>query len=156
LAGTPEGLIRITLPQKSREYAEAIIRKGLNCAEYIETGFESAVAQITEYFMGSRYSFSLELDFRGTSQFARSVWEAVREIPYGEVRTYAEVARIIGNPRSSRAVGQALKYNPFPVIIPCHRVIAVRGELGGFVGGLELKSYLLELEKKYKPDIHRS
>ncbi|MCR4394576.1 MAG: methylated-DNA--[protein]-cysteine S-methyltransferase [Dehalococcoidales bacterium] len=153
LAGTSEGLLKITLPQKSREYAEASITKQFNCTESSETGFENAVIQLTEYFSGSRYSFSLALDFSATSQFTRSVLEAVREIPYGEVRTYTEIACIIGNPKSSRAVGQALKCNPFPIVIPCHRVIASRGELGGFSGGLELKRYLLEMEKKFKPDV---
>jgi len=154
LAGTPEGLLKITLPQKYREYAEAIIKKQFSCIECSETGFKNAVIQLTEYFLGSRYSFSLALDFRAISQFARSVLEAVKEIPYGEVRTYAEIASIIGNPKSSRAVGQALKCNPFPIVVPCHRVVASRGELGGFSGGLELKRYLLEMEKKFKMDVY--
>jgi methylated-DNA-[protein]-cysteine S-methyltransferase len=104
-----------------------------------------AERQLTEYFDGKRSEFSLELDPTGTA-FQKEVWSALSTIPYGETRTYSDIARQIGNIKAVRAVGAANGRNPISIIVPCHRVIGVSGELTGFAGGLEAKATLLSLE----------
>src|SRR5580704_4181962 len=103
--------------------------------------------QLSEYFAGKRRSFSLALDIRGTS-FQKNVWEALLAIPFGETRSYGQLAKQLGNPKASRAVGAANGKNPVSIIVPCHRVIGSSGKLTGFAGGLETKAHLLDLEKK--------
>jgi AraC family transcriptional regulator of adaptative response/methylated-DNA-[protein]-cysteine methyltransferase len=102
-------------------------------------------AQLGDYFAGRRRAFDLPLDYPG-SPFQRRVWDALRRIPYGETRTYAELARDIGVPGAARAVGRANGANRLAIVIPCHRVIAAGGGLGGYGGGLWRKLRLLELE----------
>ena len=102
--------------------------------------------QLAEYFAGRRRKFPVRLDLRGTP-FQRKVWEALCTIPYGETRSYADVARQIRRPRAFRAVGMANHWNPVAIIVPCHRVVATGGALGGYGGGLRMKKFLLELEK---------
>jgi methylated-DNA-[protein]-cysteine S-methyltransferase len=104
-----------------------------------------ASRQLDEYFSGRRRAFDLPLEFRGT-EFQRSVWNALLEIPYGETRTYGQIADQIGNPTAVRAVGAANGRNPISIITPCHRVIGLSGALTGFGGGLDAKAYLLSLE----------
>ncbi|HEX2485770.1 MAG TPA: methylated-DNA--[protein]-cysteine S-methyltransferase [Myxococcota bacterium] len=106
----------------------------------------AAIAQVLEYLAGKRRAFELPLDLRGTP-FQLSVWEALLAVPYGETRTYAEVARRIGHPAAVRAVGAANGANPVPLVVPCHRVVASGGGLGGYGGGLPLKRRLLALER---------
>jgi methylated-DNA-[protein]-cysteine S-methyltransferase len=106
-----------------------------------------AAAQLGEYFDGTRTSFDLALAPAGTP-FQRSVWSALAEIPYGETISYGELARWVGRPRASRAVGQANGANPLPIILPCHRVVASGGGIGGYGGGLTLKRQLLDLETR--------
>lgn len=101
--------------------------------------------QLDEYFAGTRRSFTVPLRFAGTD-FQRQVWRALLTIPYGETRSYAQIARQIGRPRAVRAVGAANGRNPIPIIAPCHRVIGSTGQLVGFGGGLAAKARLLELE----------
>ena len=101
--------------------------------------------QLKEYLDGKRKGFDLPLKFFGTD-FQRSVWNALLTIPYGETRTYGEIARQIGNPNACRAVGMANHWNPIAIIIPCHRVIGADGSLTGFGGGLTLKQQLLDIE----------
>jgi methylated-DNA-[protein]-cysteine S-methyltransferase len=101
--------------------------------------------QLSEYFAGSRREFSIPLEFHGTD-FQRQVWNALLEIPFGETRTYTEIARRIGRPDAVRAVGAANGANPISIIAPCHRVIGASGSLTGFGGGLENKALLLALE----------
>lgn len=101
--------------------------------------------QLCEYFVGTRRSFDLPLDFRGTA-FQRSVWAALLEIPFGETRSYGEIARALGSPGSSRAVGAANGRNHISIIAPCHRVIGRNGSLTGFAGGMEAKAWLLAME----------
>ena len=103
--------------------------------------------QLTAYFTGKLERFSLALDFVGT-EFQKQVWKALVAIPFGETRTYAQIAREIGRPKAVRAVGAAIGRNPISVIAPCHRVIGSNGKLTGFAGGLEAKAYLLGLESK--------
>ena len=108
--------------------------------------FKPAIAQLNSYFAGELKEFDLPLAPPGT-EFQRKVWSALQEIPYGETRSYGELAREVGNANASRAVGAANGRNPIPVIIPCHRVIGGNGSLTGFGGGLETKQHLLKLEK---------
>ena len=102
--------------------------------------------QLGEYFAGKRKAFSVALDLRGTS-FQKDVWAALLDIPYGETRSYGQLAKELGNPRATRAVGAANGRNPISIIVPCHRVIGSSGKLTGFAGGLETKAQLLTLEK---------
>ncbi len=101
--------------------------------------------QLREYFSGRRRDFDLTLDLRGTD-FQKRCWNELLRIPYGETRSYAEIARAVGSPRSFRAVGQANHYNPIAIIVPCHRVLAADCYLGGYGGGLPVKAHLLRLE----------
>ena len=107
--------------------------------------FNGVIEQLSEYFAGERTDFDLPLSMDG-SEFQRRVWDALREIPYGETESYVGVARSIGRPSAARAVGLANGSNPIAVIVPCHRVIAADGSLGGYGGGLERKRTLLDLE----------
>lgn len=107
----------------------------------------TAKAQLKEYFAGKRESFDVPLDMQGT-EFQKKVWKQLLNIPFGETRSYGELARKIGNINASRAVGAANGKNPLSIIVPCHRVIGASGKLTGFAGGLEAKAHLLGLEAK--------
>ncbi len=104
-----------------------------------------AERQLREYFANERRTFSLALDPRGTD-FQKKVWRALQTIPFGETRSYGQLAQQIGRPTASRAVGAANGRNPLSIIVPCHRVIGANGKLTGFAGGLKAKAYLLKLE----------
>ncbi|MZP30696.1 methylated-DNA--[protein]-cysteine S-methyltransferase [Heliobacterium undosum] len=107
---------------------------------------QACVQQLDEYFQGARQSFSLALALQGTA-FQRRVWEALAAIPFGETRSYREIAEAIGNPKAVRAVGGANHNNPVGIIVPCHRVIGSDGSLTGYGGGLWRKEWLLNHEK---------
>lgn len=107
---------------------------------------ELVYAQILEYFEGRRRSFTFPYELRGT-EFQKKVWRALCDIPYGETRTYKEIAAAVGNPKACRAVGMANNKNPIAIAVPCHRVIGADGKLVGYAGGLDMKEALLELEK---------
>lgn len=109
----------------------------------------AAEKQLNEYFSGTLKQFSLPLEFIGTD-FQKQVWQALLTIPYGETRSYGQIAQQIGNPKAVRAVGMANSKNPISIIAPCHRVIGANGSLTGFAGGLPVKSFLLDLECKAK------
>lgn len=106
---------------------------------------EAYTRQLDEYFAGERKQFTFKLDLRGTD-FQLACWRALLEIPYGETRTYADIARAVGKPQGYRAVGMANNRNPIAIVVPCHRVIASDGTLCGYGGGLDIKRTLLELE----------
>ena len=106
----------------------------------------AAERQLEEYFAGRRTVFDLTLDFAGT-QFQRKVWSALLAIPFGETRTYGQIASQLGSPNAVRAVGAANGRNPISIVAPCHRVIGSNGDLTGFAGGLDAKRYLLGLER---------
>jgi methylated-DNA-[protein]-cysteine S-methyltransferase len=108
--------------------------------------FAAAVEQLEEYFEGARMEFDLALEPRGRP-FDRAVWALLAEIPYGETRSYGELARALGRPDRARAVGSANARNPIPIVLPCHRVIGSDGSLTGYGGGLDLKRALLALEQ---------
>ncbi|RXA17107.1 methylated-DNA--[protein]-cysteine S-methyltransferase [Methanosarcina sp. MSH10X1] len=109
--------------------------------------FKEAARQLEAYFSGELKSFDLELAPEGTA-FQKSVWGALCKIPYGETRTYKEIAVSLGKSRAYRAVGLANNRNPMAIIIPCHRVIGSNGKLTGYASGLDIKEYLLKLEKR--------
>ncbi|MGL4606795.1 MAG: methylated-DNA--[protein]-cysteine S-methyltransferase [Eubacteriaceae bacterium] len=111
------------------------------------TLIKEAGKQLQEYFKGTRKSFDLPLNPKGTD-FQKRVWKALQEIPYGETRSYKEIAQAVENPKGARAVGMANNKNPMMIIIPCHRVIGANGTLVGYAGGLSIKETLLALEKK--------
>lgn len=111
------------------------------------TAFAGAVDQLNAYFAGKRTEFEIELDLRGT-EFQQRVWKALLTIPYGETRSYGEIAEQIGAPGAARAVGLANGHNPIAIIVPCHRVIGANGKLTGYGGGLNRKQVLLDLEQR--------
>lgn len=105
--------------------------------------------ELEEYFAGKRKNFDLPLAGEGTD-FQKQVWEQLQRIPYGETRTYGEIAKMMGRPKASRAIGMANHNNPILILVPCHRVIGADGSLTGYAAGIEAKKYLLEFEKKNK------
>ena len=106
-----------------------------------------AERQLDEYFEGKRSHFDLDLDLDGTD-FQKRVWDALLKIPFGETRTYLQIAEGLGNPKATRAVGAANGRNPISIVVPCHRLVGSSGHLTGFAGGLAAKAYLLELESR--------
>lgn len=128
--------------------------RGLCALRFRATGAEmdgvpvllQAQREMEEYFAGRRTAFSVPLSIQSGTPFQQRVWEALRTIPYGEVRSYGEIARQIGRDRACRAVGMANHANPLPIFVPCHRVVGADGRLTGYAGGLDAKRYLLELE----------
>lgn len=106
---------------------------------------EKVAAQLMEYFQGKRKVFDFPYELKGTD-FQRKVWHALEEIPYGETRSYKDIAVAVGNPKACRAVGMANNRNPVSIVVPCHRVIGSGGALVGYGGGLDMKEYLLRLE----------
>jgi len=143
LAGGDGGLCRIVFLGREALPAPApgwtVPRAGLTA------GLEDAIHQLEEYFAGTRRRFDLPLAPQGTP-FEQSVWSALRAIPHGVTVSYGELARRLGRPGGARAVGGANGRNPLPIVIPCHRVIASDGTLGGYGGGLDIKRALLRLE----------
>ena len=124
-------------------------RKNLKDAAPSLYGLETIgilLTELNEYFFGIRKTFSVEIDWNNLSGFQREVLAYANEIPYGQVRTYGEIAKALGKPGASRAVGMALGSNPIPLVIPCHRVVGSDGALRGYSGGLKNKAFLLELE----------
>jgi methylated-DNA-[protein]-cysteine S-methyltransferase len=109
--------------------------------------FSEAARQLGQYFAGERAGFELPLRMHG-SEFRRRVWEALRDIPFGQTRSYGELARSVGRPSAARAVGLANGRNPFAIILPCHRVVGSTGALVGYAGGLERKRWLLAHERR--------
>jgi methylated-DNA-[protein]-cysteine S-methyltransferase len=115
---------------------------------------EPAALQLKEYFDGNRRQFDLPIDLYGTP-FQLRVWRELQSIPFGEVRSYKEVARAIGAPKAVRAVGGANNKNPVPILVPCHRVIGSNGSLVGYGGGLSIKEHLLKLEGALPQDLRK-
>ena len=145
ILGSTEGVLRITLPQRSAREVRQLLGDSVAQAGWSPGLFQDLMERLRLYFGGHKVIFPDRLDLSGTV-FQHEVWEATRAIPYGETRSYRWVAEQIGKPKAVRAVGQALGRNPLPVIVPCHRVLASDGGIGGFTGGIETKRYLLHLE----------
>lgn len=135
------GITQIYLVNKDME--EKIIKKEETVL------LKEAIKQLNEYFDGKRISFDLPLVLEG-SEFQNKVWNALKEIPFGETRSYGEIAKKIGNEKAARAVGMANNKNPIMIMIPCHRVIGSNGKLVGYSEGIDIKEKLLNLERNYK------
>ena len=142
LAGSDTALEIVGFPSGSKA------RSPLPGWERRDEPFLDAAKQLREYFGGERRDFALAVE-PDASEFQALVLDALRRIPYGETRSYSEVARDVGRPKAVRAVGAANGRNPLPIVIPCHRVIGQDGDLTGFGGGLAAKRYLLDLERRY-------
>lgn len=143
---SPRGIAKLSLPQATEKTALDELELGPDAVRVSFERFDELVSRIREYFRGKQIDFADKLDTSEGTAFQRSVWSTCRTIPYGQTRTYAWIAEQIGKPRASRAVGNALGKNPLPIIVPCHRVLASDGGLGGFKGGLPTKKMLLKLE----------
>ena len=145
-----QGLVRLAFLPHAYQYhtrAHAVAR-ALDPDDDVQEdpdAFTTLVAQLAEYFTGRRRDFDLAVDPRG-SPFQTKVWRSLQRIPYGNLRSYKQVAREIRRPEAVRAVGQAVGQNPLPILIPCHRVVGADGGLVGFGGGLSVKAQLLRLE----------
>ena len=146
LLGSSAGLLKATLPRPSYDGALSLLGDRTNQASLSSGSFADLIERLRSYFSGHRTTFPDNLDLSEATSFQREVWQTLGLIPYGETRSYAWVADRINRPEAARAVGQAVGKNPLAIIVPCHRVIASDGTLGGFSGGLELKRHLLSLE----------
>jgi O-6-methylguanine DNA methyltransferase len=146
LLATEIGLCRVVLPGEAG--VERWVARYLAGAAVVEGGdlLRRAAAQLEDYFAGRRRAFDLPIELYGTP-FQQAVWRQLLEIPYGQTWSYARLAAAVGRPRAVRAVGQANGANPLPILIPCHRVVQSDGSLGGYGGGVLLKSELLRLER---------
>jgi O-6-methylguanine DNA methyltransferase len=151
LASTERGLAYVALPRAGgRGLAGWIARFAPEARREVAFApHRDATRQLLEYLDGKRTAFELPLDLRGTP-FQRAVWQALLDIPYGQTRSYGDVASALGQPGAMRAVGSANGANPVPLIVPCHRVIAAGGKLGGYGGGLDLKRRLLAMEQSVR------
>ncbi|MGI9951833.1 methylated-DNA--[protein]-cysteine S-methyltransferase [Moorellaceae bacterium AZ2] len=147
VALSPQGICRLSFPNETLAEIQAALKVIFPRATIKENpGIAGEVfRQLEEYFSGERRIFDLPLDLRGTP-FQLAVWQALRAIPYGTTCSYGDIARDIGKPKATRAVGRAIGSNPVGIIVPCHRVIGARGDLRGFGGGLDIKERLLRLE----------
>ena len=154
MLGSARGLLRTTLPQCSAQAVHQLLGDSVNHTTWVPYLFDDLVRRLRIYYSGHRTTFPDELDLSGATAFQCEVGGVTRLIPYGETRSYAWVAGQIKRPEAVRAVGQALARNPLPIVIPCHRVITTKGKLGGYSGGLEWKSYLLNLEASTVRDCH--
>ncbi len=153
LASTESGLLYVELPHSSGRGMAGFLRQRMR-GVVVQEGYapnQAFAKQILEYLDGKRKAFELPLDLRGTP-FQLEVWDALRRIPYGETRSYAEVASELGRDSSMRAVGAANGANPVSLVVPCHRVINSDGKLGGYAGGLPLKARLLAMEQGHSVD----
>jgi methylated-DNA-[protein]-cysteine S-methyltransferase len=144
------GIRHLILPQASKEEAFDMLCKKVRDEKLVpdnkELIFKKLAGQLKNYFNGQLVEFSYKLDYNVATVFQRQVWCVARTISFGSKQTYGWIADKVGDPESRRAVGQALNANPIPLLVPCHRIIAARGRLGGFGGGTEVKSKLLRLE----------
>lgn len=145
---SPIGILKITIEE------EALVGLNLIQEEFFDLSLKKCPVaveverQLVEFFSGKRKEFQLPIHFKGTS-FQQKVWNALMKIPYGETKSYQEIAIEIENPKAVRAVGMANHQNPVMIVVPCHRVIGKNGTLTGYAGGIEVKQYLLELEKNF-------
>jgi len=148
IVGSERGLCGISI-EKSRQSARTSV--SLQFPQSIESadGFGDLPQRLKRYACRERITFNDMLDFGNATSFQQAVWKATCTIPYGETRTYGWIAQRIGKPKAARAVGQALKANPCPIVVPCHRVIGKNGNLTGFSCGIKLKRRLLDLEAQY-------
>ena len=145
LAASNQGLVRLEFESR----VQKLNPKTIQLTES-RNALAPYLAQLDEYFAGQRHEFTIPLDLRGT-EFQLKCWRALLDIPYGETRSYRDLARVIGHPQAFRAVGMSNNRNPIAIIVPCHRVIAADGSLCGYGGGLDIKRKLLDLESAELP-----
>jgi methylated-DNA-[protein]-cysteine S-methyltransferase len=149
LAATPRGLACVSYSE-FRSEDQTLERLAARLSPRVieaPARLDSARRQLDDYFSGRLHEFSLPIDWSLVGDFGRRVLGRTAAIPYGGVATYGEVARAIGSPRAARATGNALGANPMPIVVPCHRVVASGGKMGGYTGGIERKQLLLTLER---------
>ncbi|MBO8173363.1 MAG: methylated-DNA--[protein]-cysteine S-methyltransferase [Bacillaceae bacterium] len=155
IASTPRGICQIRFGNSDSQKF-SLLRW---CQKWINSDFQAdhlqrdddahreVVEQLESYFAGERWEFTVPLDIRGTS-FQKMVWSELLQIPYGETRSYKDIAVNMGAPKAVRAIGGANNKNPLPILIPCHRVVGSNGAMVGYGGGIHIKEFLLELERK--------
>ena len=149
---TNQGELLVAIDERGLVHVDFVagLRPLPDMRDWLQDGeaLASFLAEFEAYFAGRLQRFTLPLAARGTA-FQQAVWRALCDIPYGETRSYGDIARSVGSPRGFRAVGMANNRNPISIIIPCHRIIGSDGKLVGFGGGLDIKEFLLGLERKY-------
>lgn len=150
---SPIGMIHVLMDEQGIVRVALTVEQWQNCQEKYSdmqqdrVRCQQAITELADYFAGNRQNFSSPLSFTGTA-FHHKVWQALSAIPFGETRTYSEIAAAVGSPKACRAVGQANRSNPLPIFIPCHRVIGKNGHMTGYMGDkVGLKEFLLRLEK---------
>ncbi len=147
MARSPRGLLALTLPRPNREAAlRPVLDRWGGDARRDDVALSDLQEKLCRYFDGQPVSFDEPLDMSGATDFRRRVWQATCRIPRGQTQTYGAIARQVGSPGAARAVGQAMAHNPWPIVVPCHRVVGHDGRLTGFGGGLAMKQRMLELE----------
>ncbi len=150
LAASARGMVAITVPRVSRYAALKDLRSriGTPASEGQNSHLRTTRVQLERYFKGDRRAdfARIQLDFWCGTPFEQEIWQLLRRIPYGETRTYGELARAVGRPYAARAVGQCNARNPWAIVVPCHRIVGTNAALTGYGGGLEIKRRLLELE----------
>jgi len=152
VASGAQGLVAVRfIPQGKKEPVLVWLRNRHPGAKFVESAEfnRKAIEELEAYSRGDRQTFTVPLDLRG-SPFQVRVWQALRGIPFGETRSYADIARALGSPKAFRAVGMASRTNPVCIVVPCHRVIGSNGDLCGFGGGLMLKRQLLDHEQRQR------
>ena len=145
---------RMSISDNGTEIISMEVAEGISeCISHIQETelIRKAYEQLTDYLCGRRTNFDLPLNPEGT-EFQKKVWDALCDIPYGETRSYKQVAEAVGNPKASRAIGMANNRNPIMIFIPCHRVIGADGSLVGYGGGLHIKEKLLSIERVHMAD----
>ena len=145
LASTPKGLVRVSFFGHDETLADLAERISPRILES-PAELDGVRRQLDEYFVGRRQRFEIPIDWTLVGEWGRKILGACASIPFGEVRTYGEMAAAAGRPKASRAAGTALGHNPVPVVVPCHRVLRAGGAMGGYTGGLHIKEHLLRLE----------
>ena len=145
LASSEKGLVLLKTEKRARAYFSRWEKERIELRPD-DTRHGAVIEQLDDYFAGRRRRFNLPLDLRGTV-FQRQVWEQINQIPWGETRSYLQIAQALGRPNAARAVGGAAGSNPVAIVVPCHRVVGSNGKLTGYAGGLRRKAALLALEK---------
>ncbi|MGD9711669.1 MAG: methylated-DNA--[protein]-cysteine S-methyltransferase [Thermomicrobiales bacterium] len=146
IAVSDEGICEIAFGRAGNEsFLDTLRRRGFDPVSD-QQAIEVAASQLREYFNGRRHIFDLQVDLTGVTPFTRDVLNAAADVPFGHLVTYRDIARSIGKPNATRAVGNALGRNPVPVVVPCHRIVRSDHSIGGYTGGLDIKERLLSLE----------
>lgn len=147
IARSPRGLLALTLPEPDRDAAlRPLLDRWGDDAQLDDVALGDLQEKLRRFFDGQPVSFNEPLDMSNATDFQRRVWEVTRRIPWGQTLTYGQIAQRVGSPRAARAVGQVMAHNPWPVIVPCHRVVGHDGRLTGFGGGLAMKQRMLDME----------